>query len=672
MNEPLARLLAPRRVGVIGSMSAPTKPGARTVAHLEGAGFAGEVFAARTVDDLLADAGDDELDAVCLAVPAKAVRDTLDALDGRAANVIVYSSGFAETGDGDLRAYDRPGMRILGPNTVGLYHAPTRAVLTFAAVFDELLDAPGGSGVWLAAHSGALGARLVKAAARRGLHLDGFVAPGNEDGYTMAELITGLVDGPVERPRVVLLYLEGVRDGPALFDAVDHARRAGVAVVALVGGRSDIGAEAASSHTAAVSAGGAALADVLTFVGAHVVHGDVELIDAAVGLANNPRAARAGATILTGSGGAGVVAADVLSGHGIALPPPSDGARARLAELLPSFASLANPVDVTATGIGNDTTVRGVVDTLVDDLANGMVAAGTLLTVARDGQAPLITEAAHRRHVPAIVAVLDGGETETAAHVAAGRAVLPSLAQGAVAASSVAAMADGNRPESQDLPAHEPAEPGGGRTRWSAAEAYDLVEGAGLTTPRRARVTTIEDARTAAERVGWPVVVKGEVDSSVHKAASGALALDVTADRLADVVTPMLDRFGAALVVEQRRGGVELLAAARVDPVLGTVITVGLGGGAVELIRRTVTLPAHHRAEDLAAVVERRVFGEATTSPGGDGRWAATALGLVDAARALAAASEQLGGALVECNPVIPIDGGELMALDARVVVGDD
>ncbi|OLT11048.1 hypothetical protein BJF79_24870 [Actinomadura sp. CNU-125] len=406
----LRPLLSPRTVAVIGGTSRETGLGARTLRHLREARFGGEVLTPGPRAGL-----DRDVDVALLCVPAAAVQEVLDRIDGRAAFAVVFASGFEETGGGSLTT--ARGTVVLGPNTVGLYHAPDRAVLTFAQAFDSLVDCRHGSGAFLVSQSGAFGARVVTAAARYGFHLDGFVGSGNEvhlDACTLARGVLAAAD-----PRVLLLYLEGIRDADALRALLADAEHRGVPVVCLLGGRSAAGATAAASHTAAVSTDTAVTRELFEAYGAVLVGSDRELVLAGLGLSLLGRAAGRRTGIVTGSGGAGVVAADLLGGAGLEVPVLGADLQRRLMAYLPDIASPRNPVDVTAQAIGYDATLEKVCTTLRESGEVDLV-----VVIGREDQAAAAGARAGGAP-PTVVATLVPAVVKP--RIEAGEVVLPDL-----------------------------------------------------------------------------------------------------------------------------------------------------------------------------------------------------------------------------------------------------
>lgn len=642
----IERLLSPSRVAVIGSTSRESGLGARTLRHLADAGFPGEVVRARAAADV-----DGPVDVAVVAVPAAAVPDVLHELDGRAGHVIVYSSGFDEADGTTTLSVSTSGL--LGPNTVGLHYAPARAMLTFAAAFDDMTDCRHGSGVVLLSQSGAFGARLLRAARRHGVDYDGFIGTGNEHGHTAVRLGAELVGSETHRPRTLALYLEGVRDVPALEALLVTARDADVRVVALLAGSSASGAQAARSHTAAVSPDHAVLTELCGMHGAVVVRSDRELVDATVALSVLRPAAGTRIGVVTGSGGAGVVAADALAERGLALPPLGEGARESLRRLLPAYASVANPVDVTAQAIGDTATVAAVRAALVDSDEVDAV-----LVVGRADQAAEVAgdyTARDGRRVPVLLAVLDGDATGVAGHVRAGQPVLPSLD---AACNAVRALV--TRGAGRTVPVDGPRS-GGGLPTGDTVASMRAVAAAGVPVARWREARSVPAAARASGELGWPVVVKANLPTLAHKAARGGVRLDVDAAAIRTVAAELLELAPSVLVAEQLRAGPELFAGVRRDPQLGLVVAAGLGGGHVELLGRVVTVPGSAPPEWLAGRLRAEVFDR------GGPRYvhlpdllAATAATLTDLA-------VRHGLDLVECNPLVEV-GSRLIALDARVV----
>lgn len=638
----LRPLLSPATVAVIGGTSKETGLGARTLRHLRDARFGGEVLTPAPRDGL-----DRDVDVALLCVPAAAAQEVLDRIDGRAKFAVVFASGFEETGGGSLTT--TRGTIVLGPNTVGLYHAPDRAVLTFAQAFDSLVDCRRGSGAFLVSQSGAFGARVVTAAARYGFHLDGFIGSGNETQLDACTLARGVL--AAAEPRALLLYLEGIRDAGTLQALLADAAARGVPVVCLLGGLSEAGSTAAASHTAAVSTDIAVTRELFEAYGAALVRSDRELVLAGLGLSLMGRAAGRRAGIVTGSGGAGVVAADLLGGAGLEVPVLSAGLQERLMAHLPDIASPRNPVDVTAQTIGDDTTLEKVCATLRESGEVDLV-----VVIGRENQAA--AAGAHAGAAPpTVVATLDRDPATVRPRIEAGEVVLPDLDSACRVLASCAPPRWGGVAVLRTAASG----PGSLDSDPTASESLRLVADAGVEVASWGSATTADEVFAHGERLGWPVVLKSDVAAGVHKARAGGVRLDVTAATAREAAAALLASGVPLIVARQLRASMELFAGVRRDPQWGLVVSAGLGGAHVELLDRTVAMPAALGAEHFARRLAAELFDRVP------GRYDGLAAGLAAAAFDLADLADRTGAALVECNPIGVVDG-RIVALDARVV----
>lgn len=641
----LRPLLSPGSVAVIGGTSRENGLGSRTLRHLTQAGYTGDVVTPDPRDGL-----DRDVDVALLGVPASATQEVLDRIDGRARFAVVYSSGFEETGGEPLRT--SRGTVLLGPNTVGLYHAPDRAVLTFAQAFDTLVDCRHGSGAFLVSQSGAFGARVVTAAARYGFHLDGFIGSGNEAQLDACSLARGVLAAAT--PRVLMLYLEGIRDAAGLQALLADALSRKVPVVCLLGGLSEAGSTAAASHTAAVSADTAVTRELFEAYGAVLVGSDRELVLTGLGLSLMGRGQGRRSGIVTGSGGAGVVAADLLSTAGLTVPALSGHLQQQLMAHLPAIASTRNPVDVTAQTIGDDVTLDKVCTTLRD---SGEV--DLLLVIGREDQAGS-AGATVGAPIPTVVATLDREPGTVRPRIEVGEIVLPDLDSACRVLAACAPPVRVREPTPAEWSSAAPAS-AALTSDPTASDSLRRVEAAGIPVAAWDLAHSADEAITQGERLGWPVVVKSDVAAGVHKASAGGVRLDVTSVTAGDTATALLAAGHPLIVARQLRASMELFAGVRRDPQWGLVVSAGLGGAHVELMGRTVAMPAALGADHLEARLDAVVFDRV------HGRYAGLASALASAAYGLVALAHDTGAALVECNPIGVVDG-ELVALDARVV----
>ncbi|MEU6561455.1 acetate--CoA ligase family protein [Nocardia nova] len=356
----LTPMLDPESVLVVGaSASGAVLPGNRVLTYLREHGYAGRVLVAHpTATEIdgyptvpkIADIPSGTVDLVCIAVPAAGCAEVVEqcgAIGVPAA--VVLSSGFSEIGADELErdlveAARRHGIALCGPNTVGIM-SPDKHVQVCFSQAQSMHDLPSGS-VALVAQSGALGGSLASQAWERGIGISRFLSVGNQAMLGISDYLNYLAtDDATETIGVVL---EGVSDGAGLLAAIERVRAAGKRVLILKVGRTEVGARAVQSHTGSVAGDYTVYRAVLERSGAVPVDSITELLDGlALGNATGglPDGARVG--IVSTSGGACSMIADLCDQYGFQVPTFSAQLQARLGEVLPNFAAIANPVDVT-------------------------------------------------------------------------------------------------------------------------------------------------------------------------------------------------------------------------------------------------------------------------------------------------------------------------------------
>jgi acetyltransferase len=353
----LQALFAPRAVAVLGVSRNPAKLGFRLLENVKARGFAGGVYpvnpsgeailgydTVRRIEDL-----PPGVDLALVSLPAPAVPEAITALAARRVRAaVILSSGFGEV-DADGRGAQAAllataraaGLRLVGPNCMGVYSAPARLNGTY---FWDLPTAPGGVGI--VSQSGAYGGLIFRALGGRGLGVARFVSIGNQADVDIAEVIEYLVDD--RETTLIACFIEALRDGRRFVRAA--ARAAGAKpIVVLKGGRSDAGRRAAGSHTGSLAGSWEVFRAACGRARVVLADETEEFFDAIETLttAGARRPAAPHVAILTVSGGPSVVAADAAERAGLRVPALPDAVRATLRTLLPPFAAVGNPVDLT-------------------------------------------------------------------------------------------------------------------------------------------------------------------------------------------------------------------------------------------------------------------------------------------------------------------------------------
>lgn len=333
------------------------------------------------------------VDLAIIAIPASAVPAALE--DCAAAGVrfaIVISSGFAEEGPEQARLQARmgdiaaaSGMRICGPNGQGYFNAIDRIAATFSPSANPDLDngptVAGARRLAVISQSGGVGFSFYDRGRALGLPFSHVISSGNECDLTLADYLDLLVDDA--DTGAVLIYVEAVRDLNGFRAAVDKARAAGKPVIALKVGRSKAGARAALAHTASEAGDLDAWRTLCTEAGVVQACGPDDALARAAALCSAQAARGPRVGIVTTAGGAGGVLADALCEAGLDIPCLTDPTQAVIRPSMPTYGSAANPVDVTAQGIGGGGLQTALEHLMAGDEVDAVVLAHSLSNEGR-------------------------------------------------------------------------------------------------------------------------------------------------------------------------------------------------------------------------------------------------------------------------------------------------
>ncbi|MGE0310945.1 MAG: acetate--CoA ligase family protein [Lautropia sp.] len=604
----------PRSLAIVGASSDPERIGGRPLRFLIEGGFAGELYpvntaghaelqgrrAWRSVLDL-----PEGIDHAIVAVPLPAVAQAVADCARRGVRAVqVFTAGFAEAG-AEGAALQRQlvqtarasGMRLIGPNALGLINPATGLYATFSTALNGLRPVAGRIG--LATQSGAFGSATYGAAALRGLGLSCAVATGNEADVDLAECIDYLSEDA--GTRVICTALEACRDGAALRAALLKAAEAGKPVVAMKIGRSALGAAAAATHTGGLAGNDAIYDAVLAECGAVRAGSIDEMLDIAsfCDVAGSlPAGPRVG--VVTGSGGIGVLMADEAEALGLEMPPLPEPAQAALRAVLP-FAVPANPYDTTAQVTSVPGGIERVVGAMLEqgafDVVVAYLAHAGLSPQRFAGTATGLIEL-KRRHPQRQLVVVMLSAPEVARRLGeAGIPVVadPSRAMRALGAACTlrARRATLHRVPVPDEVARGAVPPLGAVGTEALAKA--CLAAAGIASPIERACDSREAAMRAAAEIGFPVVAKILSADITHKTEVGGVILSLADEAAVGAAYDELMRRAAAhrpdarlegvLVAPMIRGGVETIAGVVVDPVFGPMLMFGLGGVATELFR---------------------------------------------------------------------------------------
>ncbi len=672
-------LLAPRSIALIGASGDPARLTARAQIYLRRHGYDGALYpvnprateilgepAFASVEDIPG-----EIDFAYILLGTQQVEAQIGAVAAKGAKVAcILADGFAEAGpegqalqDRCLAAARAAGLRLLGPNSMGIINIPARIAASVNAAL-EAETLPSGR-IALVSQSGSMLGAIMGRGAARGMGFSHLIATGNESDLTAGEIAAMLVDDP--GVDAVMLFLEAIRQPQHYAHAAWKAHRAGKPIIAFKLGRSPYGAELATSHTGALAGSDAAAEAFFRAHGilrATMLESFLELPALVMGRKPLAKAHRA-VSVMTTTGGGGAMAVDALGVAGIEARIPDAHASARL-----------ETVGMHAHGRLLDMTLAGTRPDRVQSAIEALAAAHDT-----DMIVPVVGSSAQFRPHDAVAGIVQGRDAIGAAKPVAAFLVpqadasLRLLAEAGVPAfrtpeslaDALRAFLDWRAP----LPTPHVAAPA--LTLPAApdeADARDLFAALGLASDA-VRIT----GEAAPEGLRYPVALKILSPDLAHKTEVGGVRLNIPdAAALTAEMAAMRARVAAAapraritgfLAQPMARGLAEVILGFRRDPEVGPVVLLGAGGVLAELQRDVaLRLAPLHEAEAREMIAEVRAL---RVIEG----WRGLPRGDVDAlAHAIVAVSRLAamdGVAEAEINPLMIHESGVTVA-DAWVV----
>ena len=597
----LKHLFEPSSIAVIGAGRRPGSVGHAVLANLVASGYPGpvevvnpharEILAVPSVPSVAALSLTPELAVVCL--PAPAAAEAVEECGKRGVRaVVIISSGLTGTESGDrVRAAVREhGMRLVGPNCLGVVSTdPDRPYdLTFLGTRVK----PGNIGV--VTQSGGVGIALAESLGDLGLGMSTLVSTGDKYDVSANDLLMWWTAD--RRTELAVLYLESFGN-PRKFGRLARQLARTRPVLAVRSGSGDTAQRAAASHTAAAATPAVTRDALFDQAGVIAVDTVAELVDVIAGLSWQLLPGGRRVAVVSNAGGAGVLAADACEREGLVMAELSDETRERLAEVLPAEAAVRNPVDTTA-AVPPEVFAEALRAVLADDGVDAVIAATVPTAVGDPGSS--LAEVLPPEY-KTVFAVRPGQRARVAPLVPDGHSGVTACYDDPAAAAAVLARLVRyeewlNRPESDETVAPLEDDPdalrafAAGREGWlPPRDAVELLRLADLPMVETRYVEADDSMAAAAADLDSPVVLKADAGGLLHKTAGGGVLLDVHgADRILEAFRTLRSRFGSALrgvtVQPMAEPGRELLVGVRSDPTFGPLVVFGLGGVDTDLI----------------------------------------------------------------------------------------
>ncbi len=695
----IKRLFEPRAVAVIGASLDPNKIGYKIVQNIVTNGYVGKVFPINpkggeilglrvypSVHDI-----PDEIDVALVVVPAKAVFQTVQECAAHGVKFVpIISSGFSEVGNLEeerkIVAYAREhGMRVLGPNIFGLYSVTPSLNASFGP-----RDIPKGN-VAIVTQSGALGVAMIGKAAAESMGLSAIISVGNKADIDEADLLEYLV--PHRETRVILMYIEGVKNGARLVQVLKRASKE-KPVIVIKAGRSRRGAIAAASHTGSLAGATEVFDAIMRQCGVLRASSIQEAFNWCKFLAISVLPQGAETVIITNGGGIGVIATDACETYSVELYDDLQILEKIFAPLTPEFGSTKNPIDLTgqATAEHYNRALEAARHSETIHAVLALYCETALFDVASfepmiEGNFHAFQEAGK----PVVFSALGGEKVEQLTEMLRRRGV-PIFADVTEAVACLGALYTHYRYRSQpeelsqtleiDTKAIERVLEAARREHRAfllAHEAQQLLRIAHIPVPKSAIARTLDEAVRSADEIGYPVVLKVVSRDILHKSDVGGVALDLgNPQEVADAYGAILHNCRAYKpnavidgieVSQQVASGMQIIIGARRDPSFGPILMVGLGGIYVEVMKDVSfrALPIG-RQDAIDMLKELKSYPLLLGVRGEEKRDIDMVIDVLLRVGSLLLASEQISD--IEINPLIVYEHGRgSVAVDARVLL---
>jgi acetate---CoA ligase (ADP-forming) len=636
----------------------------------------------------------DPVELAIVFVPAPGVPQVLEECAVRGLKgAIIESGGFAEVGpegrilqDRCLEIARRGGMRLWGPNCMGLVDIRKRYVFSFITP-DAWQDVLNPGGVSLIVQSGLLaGGFMTTLMSHKTLRLAKACSIGNKSDVDETDLLEYFLDD--DDTRVIALYVESFPRGRRFFDLAAQGKKP---IVVLKGGKSASGARAAASHTASLAGNYEIIRGALTQTGVYQADDFFELIDLARTLEmdfdlTRPKTGKSRVAIFTFSGAAGIVTTDHLEARGLSLAVLSPETRQRLEKLSPPWMPVNNPVDFwpAMEKHGPEITYREGLAALLDDPGvDGIIVhlfAGfgvwfldmekILSGLPRPSKPLLFWVMGHEQGFQATRRAIEKqgfpvfNEIQRVVRVLAGL-----FESGRPGEQAPVIPSPKTAPVFQQIKQTIEVHQENVLDEW---ESKKILRKLGLATVSEILVEDLPGALEAAHSFGYPVVLKGRSSDLIHKTEAGLVRLDLhTPDQLQSAFREMTacPKPPASFMVQpQLQGDLELIAGVVRDPQFGPAVMLGLGGTRAETYRDVVFRLAPVGQETVRRMVEelkgRALFqGYRGAAPVKMDHLAEWLIRLGELACRVKAIRE------IDVNPLLVVRG-EPIAVDASIILG--
>lgn len=610
----LDALFNPKSIAIIGATPDSKRIGGRPLAYLQKSNYKGSIYPVNPKYDVISGLKcykkisdiEDNVDLAIISLPKNLVLDTFkECAESGVRSVVIFSAGFGEVDEEGRQIQDQItaiakqfGVRVLGPNCLGMFNVDKGVYATFSTILEK--ETPLKGKIGFVSQSGAFGSHVFTLARQQQIGFSYFIATGNESDIDVADCIAYLAED--EETKVIACYIEGAKDGKKLIEAFKLAAKNNKPVVALKVGKTDVGKQAALSHTGSLAGSDSVYDAIFEQCGVYRADTIEEFLDVACAAAELPIPKSNRVAIFTVSGGVGIMLADELTEQKLNVSETPNDVQEKLKSILP-IAGVKNPIDTTAQ--------LNTIPTLLEDFMNTTLASGEYDSVivfltfagldldsipARIESLKKVTE--KYKDIPIITVTLTN-ETSQKMFIENGLVVSdsPSRAVHMIKALNFynecfnRSKSDAELSvEKSTLPVELPI--------LTEYEGKKLMKQFNIPITREKLATSIEEAKAFAEKIGFPVAMKGMSPQILHKTDEGLVHLNVSNEKDVEEIFQQLKdkidsiqgaQFDGVLIQEMLTDdSIEMFIGSKKDPVFGQIIVVGMGGIYIEILKDAV------------------------------------------------------------------------------------
>ena len=693
MKHSLESLLRPQSVAVIGASDNPARIGGRPIYSMLKDNFQGKLFPVNPNRDIVQglqaypniSSVPVPVDSAVISVPENVALQVIkECAESGVKSAVVFTSGFAETGTAGLDAQQQiakiasdSGMRILGPNCLGVFNLSAGWFGTFANTLASKKIPTGPIGI--VTQSGAYGGHLFTITQNRGVGTNYWVTTGNEVDIDVAEVIKFYASEP--EIRVIISYAEGIKNGNRMREALQAARNAKKPVIFMKVGSTEAGARAAASHTASLAGEDAIYDGLFKQYGVYRAETTEEMADVAYAcqFGRYPNGPKIG--LQTISGGIGVQMADAASKKGFDVAPLPKSTQEKIIKLIP-FAGVNNPVDFTGQVLNErkllEDSMRFVIDEADYDSQILYLASLPISEFTKDISLEIFTALRKRYPEELMFLSMIGPQESRKPYEEIG---YPCFEDHSLAVRAMAALRYFAEVFKQGKQKVIPSTKGNRLARLekniSEFEAKSILSAAGIPANREFLTQSCEEAIEAQKTIDGPVVLKVASPDIPHKTEIGGVLLNLTTKEEVEesyqkLITNVQSnapkaKIDGIIVAEMITGGIETVLGVTKDPVFGPTVMFGLGGVFVEVLKDVTFRVAPFGPEEAHRMIDeirgRAVLDGARGAPPADLDALANAISRLS----IFAAENSDTIQTIDINPFLALPKGAL-AVDALII----